>query len=72
MFKSDELSEVVREGSEETPEEDAMVTVVTVVDCRVVGSLGVGPATRYGQVGFGSWHAGVGVPDFNQGMTAKI
>ena len=52
MFKSDELSEVVREGSEETPEEDAMMTVVTVVDCRIVESLGVGPATRYGQVGF--------------------
>ena len=72
VFESDVLSEVVRERSEEAPGEDVMVTVVTLVDYMVLESLGVGPATRYGQVGFGSWHAGVGVPDFNQGMTAKI
>ena len=49
-----------------------MVTVVTVVDYMVMENLGVGPATGHGQVGFGSWHAGVGVPDFNQGMAVKI
>ena len=48
------LSEVVREGSEEAPEEDAMVTAIIVVDYMVVESLDVGPATGYGQVGFGS------------------
>ena len=49
-----------------------MVTVVTVVDYMVMESLGVGPATGHGQVGFGSWHAEVGIPDFNQGMATKI
>ena len=72
VIESDVLSEVVREGSEEAPGEDAMVTVVTVVDYMVLESLGVRPATGYGQVGFGSWHAGVGFLDFNQGMAAKI